>query len=121
MVRWLGIVLLLASGAIAQAQEKTEKLLWLCLGEEPISDAGAVIGQIACARYIGGLLDMHSIAVEVQGAAPLFCAPGGGVSADQAMRIFMKWANENPAKLHLPARTSVLFSLRGAFPCAGNG
>ena len=26
----------------------------------------------------------------------LFCPPPGGISLDQAMRIFLKWANDHP-------------------------
>jgi hypothetical protein len=110
------MVMLLASVAVANAQEKTENLLWQCLGEMPVPDV-EMIGKLACSRYMSGVLDMHSIAVGVSGARPIFCTPASGISAEQAMRIFVKWATDNPAELHKSARTSLLVALKKAFPC----
>ena len=52
------------------------------------------------------------------GRSQIFCPPPGGISLDQAMRIFLKWANDHPEQLHESARISVMLSLAQAFPCA---
>ena len=111
------LVALLVSGgfglryAEAASAERTDQLLWECTGKEMEE-----IGQLSCGRFIDGMMDMSSLFVGA-GAKPFFCPPPQGISVDQAMRIFIAWANRHPKELHETARTSVLIALRDAFPC----
>jgi hypothetical protein len=95
----------------AAASDRTDQLLWQCTGQE-MED----FGRFICAKYIDGILDMHAISVSMGGPA-LFCHPKTGFSVDQAMRIFVAWANQNPSELHKTARISVVVSMAQAFPC----
>lgn len=99
----------------AASDERTDQLLWYCLGHQP--PGAEFVGKAICGRYIDGMMDMHSIATTIGGAKPLFCLPATGISVDQAMRVFVKWAQANPAKLHTTARISVVIALGQAFPC----
>lgn len=111
------ILFLAEANAFASSTERTDELLWQCEGKQP-TVAAAWIGQLSCARYIDGILDMHSIMTGGANAAlPLFCLPSRGVSVDQAMKIFVKWANNNPEKLHTTARISVVLAMSRSFPC----
>lgn len=47
---------------------------------------------------------------------PLFCAPDK-VTSGQASKIFIKYIDENPQKLHEPAFVIAIISLAKAFPC----
>ena len=108
-MRWLSIILfvvMLSPAARAASDERTDQLLWYCLGERP--DGAEFLGKVICGRYLDGILDMHSMATTLAGAKPMFCLPPTGISTDQAMRVFIKWAQNNPAKLHTTARISVV-------------
>lgn len=109
------IILASAGQASAASSERTDQLLWQCLGQAPTGMGE--LGRLACAKYIDGMMDMHSLAVAVGGSKPLFCPPKRGISLDQAVRVFTKWASENPNDLHKTARGSVVLALKSAFPC----
>jgi hypothetical protein len=47
---------------------------------------------------------------------PPYCAPEGS-STDQRIRIFVKYANEHPERLHFAAEAIVIESLAQAYPC----
>ena len=40
-----------------------------------------------------------------------------GVTTNQVVSIFSKWAEKNPERLHLPAARLLVVSLVGVFPC----
>ena len=73
--------------------------------------------QALCIGYIDGIVDSNAMMQGFLGVQ-LFCPSPGGISLDQAMRIFLKWANDHPEQLHESARISVMLSLAQAFPCA---
>jgi Rap1a immunity proteins len=101
-----------SADTFAASAERTDQLLWTCEGEVPIKDVPWV-GELSCARYIDGILDMQALMVGM-GSSPLFCLPPSGVSVDQATKIFIKWTNEHPEQLHETARGSVVVALRTA-------
>ncbi len=109
------MLVLSADRATASSSQRTDQLLWECTGLTPKNMPE--IGKLSCAKYIDGIMDMHSLAMGFRKMPPMFCSPKTGISIDQAMRIFIKWANENPSQLHQSARTSVAISLIKAFPC----
>ena len=99
----------------ASSAERTDQLLWECEGKQPSEMPEA--GLLSCSRYIDGILDMQAVMMGLGGAFPLFCLPKSGLSVDQAMKIFIKWANEHPDERHKAARISVVVALNAAFPC----
>ena len=117
-------VVALASGLFApQASHannsRTDQLVWKCTGKDGRTAAEAQIGQTQCISYIDGILDMHAMMVAFWKSKPQFCLPAQGLSLDQAHKIFVKWANDNPKDMHQLARTSVVLALKQAFPCKG--
>ena len=115
-ILFLGSLLLTPTndGLNAASSQRTDQLLWECEGKTP--EGAELLGPLMCGKYLDGILDMHAIGVAV-GMPAFFCLPKTGISMDQALRIFVKWANENPAELHKTARGSVVLALRSAFPC----
>lgn len=99
-------------------ETRTEQLVWECEGRQPSSDYPA-LGLIHCAGYVSGILDMHAIMADprLAGGKPQFCLPASGISNDQAIKVFLMWANEHPEDLHKSARFSLMIALREAFPC----
>lgn len=114
---FLAILLSFSLGGVtwAASSQRTDQLLWECLGQEP-SGKGP-LGRIACGRYIDGIMDMHSIAVGMN-MRPFYCIPSSGISIDQAMRLFIDWAKKHPKELDKTARASVVIALKDAFPCS---
>ena len=100
----------------AQAQQRTDELLWLCEGRTPMPET-PVIGEALCAQYLGGMNDLNTMIRELLPQARFFCTPSSGVSNDQLRLIFMKWAREHPEELHETARVSAFLALGEAFPC----
>jgi hypothetical protein len=62
---------------------------------------------------------MHALMVapQVGRATSQFCLPADGISTDQAIKVFLKWARDHPEELHKRARLSLLIALKEAFPC----
>jgi hypothetical protein len=107
----LAMVLLYSPMADASSSQRTDQMLWDCTGKE-----NGDLGRLACGNFIDGMVAMHSLSAGMGGAS-FFCSPDSGISIDQAMRIFISWAEQNPKELHKSARVSVLLSLIDAFPC----
>ena len=102
--------------APASASTTTLELMRMCEGRETVpANPTADIGM--CAMYIAGMADMHGIMVGLKNADPLFCIPEKGLSAEQQIRIFLKFAKENPDTLDKSARIVFPFALGAAFPC----
>jgi hypothetical protein len=96
---------------------RTEQLVWECSGQVPAE--APQLGQVHCAGYISGLLDMYALMSSPKfGGKAIYCIPAEGISNDQAAKVFMKWANEHPEQLNESARMSFLIALHEAFPCA---
>lgn len=93
-------------------------LLRQCEGEEP--QGAGEIGQIACASYLSGVLDMlsfwHSALPENSPA----CLPDQGISNEQAMLIFTKWAQDRPENPGKPPYWGLGFR-RGYYPAGREG
>lgn len=103
---WIGLVVLAAICLgihPATAQKRTDQLLWECEGRDPLPDV-PIIGEAICASYLAGFLDMHALMADVGRASWLFCLPGGGISNDQARRVFQEWAEEHPLRSDAPMR-----------------
>jgi hypothetical protein len=121
MLRLTGLLLLLAamltlaSPAIADAEQKsTMDMVRECQGRGPAGE----LGLLACASYLSGMMDLNAVLIGTKRLPnPVFCIPAAGISNEQAMLVFLKWATEHPEQLHETARMSMLISLSQAFPC----
>ncbi len=58
-----------------------------------------MLAVLKCSSYIAGIIDVHSAICYVKGTQ-LFCLPKEDISGDQAVRVFIKWVNKNPAQFH---------------------
>jgi hypothetical protein len=105
------------STAKADSDTRAEQLAWECQGQEPAEHPE--LGPLMCTEYVLGMLDMYAMMADprVGNAKPLACLPDSGISGDQGIKIFLKWANDHPEQLHNSARMSFLVALRWAFPC----
>lgn len=73
-----------------------------------------------CIGYIRGFVDGHDVLSTVHGEKYAFCHEKVR-SVEQFMRVFSKWADDNPEQLHLAASLNLFFALREAFPCKRKG
>ncbi len=69
-----------------------------------------------CASYISGVADMNALFTGTAGWG-FFCFPKRGLSQEQQIRVFIKWAEAHPELLHETRRLGVVEALREAFPC----
>ena len=92
------------------------ELQWFCDGRGPVPDQPE-IGKFACANYLAGVLDV----VSVFGAAGMNmrnrCLPESGVTNDEAIEVYRKWAGAHPKRMRDAARVSVIFAMTEAFLC----
>ena len=58
--------------------------------------------------FIGGIIEAYTFTS--------FCQPNG-VTRGQQFAIVTKYLNDNPEKLHLPARDLIIEAINQAFPC----
>lgn len=79
-------------------------------------DMSVTAAQGVCLGYIDGVLDTLVLSKGFWSASDVICVPEG-VTSDQAVRVFVKYADEHPEKLHLNAPDIILDSLEKAFPC----
>ncbi len=113
----LAVVIALVAAAASATERRTDELLWMCEGRVSDNEFVNAMEKVLCIGYIDGIVDSNAMMQGFLGVQ-LFCPPPGGISLDQAMRIFLKWANDHPEQLHESARISVMLSLAQAFPCA---
>lgn len=69
-----------------------------------------------CAAYLSGLSDLNALYRGLFGKS-FFCFPSEGISIEQQILIFIKWAQDNPNLLHESKRTGVTAAFQQAFPC----
>ena len=115
----LAVSLFLLPANLAAAG-RTDQLLWKCNGTLP-SEVDRIMGKMQCAGYLDGVLDTHRVLTFRSPRSRVFCIPKRGISIDQAIRVFVGWANNHPEELHNTARVSVLRALKEAFPCGRRG
>jgi hypothetical protein len=70
-----------------------------------------------CYTYIGAVLDLETIYPIVDASGKQKACIPPEVLARQASAVFVQWADNNPARHHLPAIIGVVESMTRAFPC----
>ena len=64
-----------------------------------------------------GFLDAYRQLALMLPEARLACFPAPGVGQEQYIKILVKYLDDHPAKLHLPAAQLVYDATQEAFPC----
>ena len=115
----LGVAMLLASwpGISGALEDRADEFMWKCEGLAGDNEFTNLLGKVWCVAYLDGILDAAVITQVHHPRALPICAPESGVSGDQARLVFIKWAKDHPAKLHLSARVLAVAALLEAFPC----
>lgn len=75
------------------------------------------VNSIYCLGFVSGYLDGYRIGLVPKGNRPLFCLPKDGVENGQAIRIVIKYLENNPETLHESVRITMAIALGKAFPC----
>ena len=96
-------------GAMANYYQSGNKMLALCEGEDNLDLA-------ICLGYLQAVADTYKTAAEWEGFESVICAPIS-VTGRQLQKVWVKYANENPEKLHLSAASIVMHAYKDAFPC----
>jgi len=107
--------LLFFSVQVCSAQTSAQELQGHCSHKSADYSAGF------CRGFIDAVLDMNNLALitarlnGVKSGSPI-CIPEG-VKMGQVLKVVMKYIDDHPEQLHLPARNLVLDSVANAFPC----
>ena len=101
-------------------------LMWACQGRGDSYTVAAknnldpeFFGQfdlLACVSYIDGIVDMNAMTQGILKRS-FFCFPKRGLSREQQIRVFIKWAEAHPELLHESRRSGVIGAFVAAFPC----
>ena len=126
-MRRLSLVLfgLLLIAPLTHAQTKTgEQMEENCkkLAASDTSPGGAAFDAGHCAGFIEGVINTQQF-LEVadqnhaKGFPQRFCLPEN-VTNDQTLKVFLKFLNDHPERLHESAVVLLIESLAQAFPCS---
>lgn len=72
-----------------------------------------------CMGFIQGIIDTDTIAHTDENGhptGPKLCVPAEA-SERQLAKVVVKYGDDHPEQLHLPAVVIVLLAMKGAFPC----
>ena len=131
-MKTLGLVILIALACVTALAQKTiadGNLLDDSCRYKRQQDDGVKLSEeefgkaIFCVGYIRGVLDEiwmqanrpDDIGVKNVGR-PKICV-SDEISNTQAVKVAVKYLQDNPAKLHLPANFLIRLSMEQAFPC----
>jgi hypothetical protein len=103
------LLLIGASHGAMAGWESASELLTHCESEDNMYFG-------ACRGYLEAVEDTYHTASRWQGFETGICMPEG-VTVGQLVKVWIKYANENPETLHLTASGGVLNAYTQAFPC----
>ena len=72
--------------------------------------------QGTCSGYLAGVFD-SAVILKASSVAKLNICAQSGVTLGQLIKIFIKWANDNPGDLHVDASIIAMGAFAVAFPC----
>jgi hypothetical protein len=94
-----------------QASQNDPTGIGLCLGMIfGFSDGFELGNAAAVAKFTGRSVTTGKTGYE------LWCEPAG-VTNKQAVAVFMKWADRNPARWHEPYNQGLIAAFKEAWPC----
>ena len=74
------------------------------------------IDVVECTAYLAGLADMNAVAKRIFGRG-VFCFPRTGVSAEQQVAAFLRWAQAHPHRLDESRRSAAVSAFVERWPC----
>jgi Rap1a immunity proteins len=117
-------IVLVIAGATAAAAAVTESefpprtvrdLIAICAPEP--SDPMMTAAVNFCHGYAEGAVDVEEAHEAQRGASKLFCLPAPPPPRGSELTSFIAWANEQPARLDMPAIDGMFIYLAGKYPC----
>lgn len=113
--------------ATPQRSNNAEYFLRACRAMVTIADGGQVSNEALlpatyCTGYISGAMDFIALMPAVTGDAvtgdrPYVCLPQGGITNEQAARLFVKYLQENTVPLKESVRMTLFIAIVHAYPC----
>jgi hypothetical protein len=103
------VLLIGASHGAMAGFESGNRILTKCESE-------SYYDQGYCLGHLQAVSDTYNVSAAWHGFETDNCMPNG-VTAGQLLRVWIKWANENPVKLHMDASSLVLLAYKEYFPC----
>lgn len=73
-------------------------------------------GRDRCINYLGGILDLQRQALRLGAGNQLFCPPLF-ISADQARKAYLAWAEKNPYMIVGPPIVSIVQAFQQSYQC----
>lgn len=83
----------------------------------PLCESGSASEKRACEMYLVGITDAHDGLDRLGVLTKEYFCLSKGVSLPQIRKIFIKYTDENPQYLQLPASRLVIGAFAEAFPC----
>jgi hypothetical protein len=108
-----------ASAAVTESQfppQTVADLIAICAParDDPLMTAAVNF----CHGYAEGAVDVEQAHAAQRGARKLFCLPDPRPPRGAELTSFVAWANEQPARLQMPAIDGMFIYLAGKYPCA---
>jgi hypothetical protein len=93
----------------------TTDLVNLC--DPPSADPMRVAALHFCEGFMVGAYQYHQAERAGPKGQRLFCLPSAGVTRDQAVRLFITWAKDNPQYMQEPPVQSLSRFAAATWPC----
>jgi hypothetical protein len=108
-----------AAAAVTESQfpPRTVRDLIAICAPEP-SDPMMTAAVNFCHGYAEGAVDVEEAHEAQRGGRKLFCLPTPPPPRGSELTSFISWANEQPARLDMPAIDGLFIYLAGRYPCA---
>ncbi|MFI5103133.1 MAG: Rap1a/Tai family immunity protein [Terriglobales bacterium] len=124
----LAVILFLATAAFGQPVHTGNDVLskcqtavrWLDNGGAPVSelmDVGWCQGWVGAALELTRSYNEWTDFTKQKPTVPQFCLPDSGIPLIQAIRVVVKYLQENPDQLHEDGMGLTIAALKGSFPC----
>lgn len=112
----IGLVTLLFLAQPTLSASKGDTFTKFLSGSNLISNCESEHHQARCILYLQGVIDSFSTIYILNGMQNILCFPDN-IEAIQLKKVFLKWANNHPEKLHNIAASLVINAFSEAFPC----
>ena len=107
-----------ASAAVMESEfppNTVRDMIAICAPEP--SDPMMTAAVNFCHGYAEGAVDVEEAHEAQRGARKLFCLPTPRPPRGSELTSFITWANEQPARLDMPAIDGLFIYLAGKYPC----
>src|SRR5215472_5549751 len=107
-----------ASAAVTESQfppKTVRDLIAICSPDQ--NDPLMTAAVNFCHGFAEGAVDVEEAHEAQKGARKLFCLPTPPPPRGSELTSFITWANEQPARLNMPAIDGAFIYLAGRYPC----